>query len=64
MLQVQAWSAGCDKFALTESVCVCVCREQEMKVYKARRSLEEALTADSLARAAENTRELLEGKTA
>ncbi|XP_006782171.1 methyl-CpG-binding domain protein 2 [Neolamprologus brichardi] len=39
-------------------------REQEMKVYQARRSLEEALMADSLARAAENTRELLEGKKA
>ncbi|XP_051269511.1 methyl-CpG-binding domain protein 2 isoform X3 [Dicentrarchus labrax] len=39
-------------------------REQELKVYQARRSLEEALMADGLARAAENTRELLEGKTA
>uniref|UniRef100_A0AAX7VEK7 Methyl-CpG binding domain protein 2 n=1 Tax=Astatotilapia calliptera TaxID=8154 RepID=A0AAX7VEK7_ASTCA len=39
-------------------------REQEMKVYQARRSLEKALMADSLARAAENTRELLEGKKA
>ncbi|XP_060916799.1 methyl-CpG-binding domain protein 2 isoform X2 [Labrus mixtus] len=39
-------------------------REQELKVYQARRSLEEALMADSLARAAENTRELLEGKRA
>uniref|UniRef100_A0AAQ5XUS8 MBD domain-containing protein n=1 Tax=Amphiprion ocellaris TaxID=80972 RepID=A0AAQ5XUS8_AMPOC len=39
-------------------------REQEMKVYQARRSLEEALTADGLARAAENSRELLRGRTA
>ncbi|XP_035523805.1 methyl-CpG-binding domain protein 2-like [Morone saxatilis] len=39
-------------------------REQELKVYQARRSLEQALMADGLARAAENTRELLEGKTA
>ncbi|XP_073333445.1 methyl-CpG-binding domain protein 2 [Pagrus major] len=39
-------------------------REQELKVYQARRSLEEALMADGLARAAENTRELLQGKTA
>ncbi|TMS07937.1 methyl-CpG-binding domain protein 2 isoform X1 [Larimichthys crocea] len=39
-------------------------REQELKVYQARRSLEEALMADGLARAVENTRELLEGKTA
>ncbi|TKS84090.1 Methyl-CpG-binding domain protein 2 [Collichthys lucidus] len=39
-------------------------REQELKVYQARRSLEEALMADGLARAIENTRELLEGKTA
>ncbi|XP_037609100.1 methyl-CpG-binding domain protein 2 isoform X2 [Sebastes umbrosus] len=38
-------------------------REQELKVIQARRSLEEALMADGLARAAENTRELLEGKT-
>lgn len=46
--------------------CVLVCgdREQELKVYQARRSLEEALTADGLARAAENTRAMLEGKTA
>ncbi|XP_034048373.1 methyl-CpG-binding domain protein 2 [Thalassophryne amazonica] len=40
-------------------------REQELKVYQARRSLEEALTADGLARAAENNRQLLlRGKTA
>ncbi|XP_075885299.1 methyl-CpG-binding domain protein 2 [Nelusetta ayraudi] len=39
-------------------------REQELKVHQARRSLEEALMADSLARAAENTRAMLEGKTA
>ncbi|XP_026153145.1 methyl-CpG-binding domain protein 2 isoform X1 [Mastacembelus armatus] len=39
-------------------------REQELKVCQARRSLEEALMADGLARATENTRELLEGKTA
>ncbi|XP_074473498.1 methyl-CpG-binding domain protein 2 [Sebastes fasciatus] len=38
-------------------------REQELKVIQARRSLEEALMADGLARAAENTQELLEGKT-
>lgn len=37
-----------------------VCRQQELKVYQARRSLEEALTADSVARAAENTQALLE----
>ncbi|CAF91173.1 unnamed protein product, partial [Tetraodon nigroviridis] len=36
-------------------------REQELKVYQARRSLEEALTADTLARAAENTQAVLEG---
>lgn len=41
-----------------------VCREQELKVYQARRSLEEALMADGLARAAENTRQLLVGKKA
>lgn len=41
-----------------------VCREQELKVHQARRSLEEALTADSLARAAENTQAMLAGKTA
>ncbi|XP_038589138.1 methyl-CpG-binding domain protein 2 isoform X2 [Micropterus salmoides] len=39
-------------------------REQELKVYQARRSLEEALMADGLARAAENTRQLLVGKKA
>lgn len=39
-------------------------RDQELKVFQARRSLEEALTADGLARAAENSRELLQGKTA
>uniref|UniRef100_A0A8C5DM59 MBD domain-containing protein n=1 Tax=Gouania willdenowi TaxID=441366 RepID=A0A8C5DM59_GOUWI len=39
-------------------------REQEIKVYQARRSLEEALMADGLARVAENTRELREGKAA
>lgn len=39
-------------------------REQEMKVSRARRSLEEALTADGLARAAESSRELLGGRTA
>lgn len=33
-------------------------------MYQARRSLEEALTADSLARAAENTQATFEGKTA
>lgn len=43
---------------------LCVCREQELKVYQARRSLEEALTADGLARAAESSRELRRGKTA
>lgn len=45
-------------------ISVFVCREQELKVYQARRSLEEALMADGLARTAENTRELLEGKAA
>lgn len=45
-------------------LCECVLREQELKVHQARRSLEDALMADGLARAAENTRELLEGKTA
>ncbi|XP_062268796.1 methyl-CpG-binding domain protein 2 [Platichthys flesus] len=39
-------------------------REQELKVHQARRSLEEALMADGLARATENTREVFEGKTA
>ncbi|XP_040914565.1 methyl-CpG-binding domain protein 2 isoform X2 [Toxotes jaculatrix] len=39
-------------------------REQELKVHQARRSLEDALMADGLARAAENTRELSQGKTA
>ncbi|XP_033976142.1 methyl-CpG-binding domain protein 2 isoform X4 [Trematomus bernacchii] len=39
-------------------------REQELKVHQARRSLEEALMADGLARATENTRELLEGNKA
>lgn len=39
-------------------------REQELKVYRARRSLEEALTADSLARAAESTQATLRGETA
>ncbi|KAL7835116.1 hypothetical protein SRHO_G00293630 [Serrasalmus rhombeus] len=38
-------------------------REQELKVYQARRSLEEALMADGLARAAESAREM-EGKAA
>lgn len=33
-------------------------------MYQARRSLEEALMADSLARAAENTQAILEGKAA
>ncbi|XP_029985570.1 methyl-CpG-binding domain protein 2-like [Sphaeramia orbicularis] len=37
-------------------------REQELKVTQARRSLEEALTADGLARAAESSRQLLKGK--
>lgn len=42
-----------------------MCREQELKVHQARRSLEEALTADSLARAAENTQAAtVAGKTA
>ncbi|XP_060937483.1 methyl-CpG-binding domain protein 2 [Limanda limanda] len=39
-------------------------REQELKVRQARRSLEEALMADGLARATENTREVFGGKTA
>ncbi|MEQ2169517.1 Methyl-CpG-binding domain protein 2, partial [Goodea atripinnis] len=50
----------CKAFTVTDEQI----REQELKVYQARRSLQEALTADSLARAAENTRELLQGKTA
>ncbi|XP_047426158.1 methyl-CpG-binding domain protein 2 isoform X5 [Mugil cephalus] len=49
----------CKAFTITDEHI----REQEIKVHKARRSLEEALMADSLARAAENARELLEGKT-
>ncbi|KAF3702369.1 Methyl-CpG-binding domain protein 2 Demethylase [Channa argus] len=50
----------CKAFTITDEHI----REQEMKVYQARRSLEEALMADGLARANENTRELLEGKAA
>ncbi|XP_078128294.1 methyl-CpG-binding domain protein 2 isoform X3 [Sander vitreus] len=50
----------CKAFAVTDEHI----REQELKVYQARRSLEDALMADSLARAAENTRDLLQGKTA
>ncbi|XP_031143168.1 methyl-CpG-binding domain protein 2 isoform X2 [Sander lucioperca] len=50
----------CKAFAVTDEHI----REQELKVYQARRSLEDALMADGLARAAENTRELLQGKTA
>ncbi|XP_041825415.1 methyl-CpG-binding domain protein 2 isoform X2 [Melanotaenia boesemani] len=50
----------CKAFTVTDEQI----RDQEVKVSQARRSLEEALMADSLARAAENTRELLEGKTA
>ncbi|KAM4533296.1 methyl-CpG-binding domain protein 2 [Fundulus diaphanus] len=50
----------CKAFTVTDEQI----REQELKVYQARRSLEEALTADSLAKAAENARELLRGKTA
>lgn len=38
-------------------------REQELKVLQARRSLEEALMADGLARAAESARDM-EGKAA
>ncbi|XP_057211015.1 methyl-CpG-binding domain protein 2 isoform X3 [Triplophysa rosa] len=38
-------------------------RDQELKVHQARRSLEEALMADSLARAAESTQDI-EGKAA
>lgn len=41
-----------------------MCREQELKVYQARRSLEEALTADGMARVAESTQALLEGQMA
>lgn len=50
--------------SLIREYALCVCREQELKVYQARRSLEDALMADGVARAAENTRELLEGKAA
>nr|XP_040053666.1 methyl-CpG-binding domain protein 2 isoform X1 [Gasterosteus aculeatus aculeatus]XP_040053667.1 methyl-CpG-binding domain protein 2 isoform X1 [Gasterosteus aculeatus aculeatus] len=50
----------CKSFTVTDEQI----REQELKVHQARRSLEDALMADGLARAAENTRELLEGKTA
>uniref|UniRef100_A0A1A8JD22 Methyl-CpG binding domain protein 2 n=1 Tax=Nothobranchius kuhntae TaxID=321403 RepID=A0A1A8JD22_NOTKU len=50
----------CKAFTVTDEQI----REQEMKVFQARRSLEEALTADSLARAAEISREPLEGGTA
>ncbi|XP_069025036.1 methyl-CpG-binding domain protein 2 isoform X3 [Embiotoca jacksoni] len=48
----------CKAFTITDEHI----REQELKVYQARKSLEEALTADGLARAAENSQELL-GKT-
>ncbi|XP_054880535.1 methyl-CpG-binding domain protein 2-like [Poeciliopsis prolifica] len=50
----------CKTFTVTDEQI----RDQELKVFQARRSLEEALTADGLARAAENSRELLQGKTA
>lgn len=50
-------------FGLSSKDCVCVFRDQELKVFQARKCLEEALMADCLARAAENTRELLEGRT-
>ncbi|TNM92439.1 hypothetical protein fugu_019451 [Takifugu bimaculatus] len=50
----------CKAFTVTEEHI----REQELKVYQARRSLEEALTADSMARMAENTQALLEGQMA
>ncbi|XP_075993464.1 methyl-CpG-binding domain protein 2 [Genypterus blacodes] len=49
----------CKAFTVTEQHI----REQEVKVYQARRSLEEALTADGLARTTETTRDLLKGKT-
>lgn len=50
----------CKAFTITDEHI----RDQEVKVYQARRSLEEALMADGLARSAENTRELLGGKMA
>ncbi|XP_038135538.1 methyl-CpG-binding domain protein 2-like isoform X2 [Cyprinodon tularosa] len=50
----------CKSFTVTDEQI----REQELKVYQARRVLEEALTADGLARAAENSRVPLRGKTA
>lgn len=50
----------CKAFTVTEQHI----REQEVKVTQARRSLEEALTADGLARVAENTREFLRGRSA
>ncbi|XP_061732748.1 methyl-CpG-binding domain protein 2 isoform X1 [Nerophis ophidion] len=50
----------CKAFTVTDEQI----REQELKVHQARRSLEEALMADGLARAAENTREMQEGMTA
>ncbi|XP_051956862.1 methyl-CpG-binding domain protein 2 [Xyrauchen texanus] len=49
----------CRAFTITEEDI----REQELKVHHARRSLEEALMADSLARAAESTRDT-EGRAA
>ncbi|XP_029300678.1 methyl-CpG-binding domain protein 2 isoform X2 [Cottoperca gobio] len=49
----------CKAFTITDEHI----REQELNVHQARRSLEEALMADGLARAAENTQALLEGNT-
>lgn len=48
---------------LIPRVCFFLLREQELKVYQARRSLEEALMADGLARAAESARDV-EGRAA
>ncbi|XP_061555445.1 methyl-CpG-binding domain protein 2 isoform X4 [Phycodurus eques] len=50
----------CKAFSVTDEQI----REQELKVHQARRSLEEALMAHSLARAAENSKEMSEGKAA
>ncbi|KAM6985906.1 methyl-CpG-binding domain protein 2 [Aplochiton taeniatus] len=50
----------CKAFTITDEHI----REQELKVHQARRSLEEALMVDGLARAAESLREMTEGKAA
>ncbi|XP_056146644.1 methyl-CpG-binding domain protein 2 isoform X2 [Lampris incognitus] len=49
----------CKAFTITDQHI----REQEVKVYQARKSLEEALAADGLARARESSRDFLEGRT-